>query len=343
MISSFKHIFLAVLLLFSTVFTFANEDVAEREAAFDPKEFALHHVQDAHSWSIFDVIHINLPCIVYNETDGLQFFMYNSHEPIGAYVGDHHGGLTRTDGAPFIDFSITKNVFTMLLGAIILIVVLISVANTYKTNKGAPKGVQSLLEPIFVFLRDDVAKAGIGPKYEKFLPYISTIFFFVLINNLLGLIPVFPGGANVTGNIAVTLVLALVAFIVINISGNKDYWLHIVNPDVPFLVKFILIPVEFLGIFIKPISLMIRLFANIFAGHVIVLSLISLIFVFGKAGQSVGGSVAGAVIAVPFTLFISVIEVLVAFIQAYIFANLTSVFIGLAVAEHAHHGEEAHH
>jgi F-type H+-transporting ATPase subunit a len=127
------------------------------------------------------------------------------------------------------------------------------------------------------------------------------------------------------------------------VSGNKDYWMHILNPDVPVFVKPILALVEFLGIFIKPIALAIRLFANIFAGHVIVLSLISLIFVFGKAGQSVGGSVAGAAIAVPFTLFISVIEVLVAFIQAYIFANLTSVFIGLAVAEHAHHGEEAHH
>lgn len=354
----FKHIIFSVLLVFSAMVSFANEpetavheevvatEVAEAEQVeekYNPTPTVLAHVQDAHNFEVFGVAHINLPCIVYNETDGLQFFMYNSHEPMGAYVGDHHGGLTRTDGASFLDFSITKNVFTMLLGALILIVLLISVANAYKTNKGAPKGTQSLLEPVFVFLRDDVAKANIGPKYEKFLPYVYTIFFFVLINNILGLIPVFPGGANVTGNIAITMVLALIAFVVINISGNKDYWAHIFNPDVPFLVKFILVPVEFLGIFIKPIALMIRLFANIFAGHVIVLSLISLIFVFGNAGKSVGGSVAGAAIAVPFTLFISVIEVLVAFIQAYIFANLTSVFIGLAVAEHAHHGEEAHH
>ncbi|HEY0262720.1 MAG TPA: F0F1 ATP synthase subunit A, partial [Chitinophagales bacterium] len=364
MISSFKHIFFSVLFVFSSVLlTFANEGalvhaqhevakvdsfvekidekIAEEEAAYNPTPAVLHHVQDSHTWDVFEMTHINLPCIVYNSTDGLAFFQYAEGETIKGYTCEH-GGLAREDGAFFLDFSITKNVFTMLLGALILIAVLLSVANAYKTNKGAPKGMQSLLEPVFVFLRDDVAKPGIGPKYEKFLPYIYTIFFFILINNLLGLIPVFPGGANVTGNIAVTMVLALIAFVVINLSGNKDYWMHILNPDVPFLVKFILVPVEFLGIFIKPIALMIRLFANIFAGHVIVLSLISLIFVFGNAGKSIGGSFAGAAIAIPFTLFISLIEVLVAFIQAYIFANLTSVFIGLAVAEHAHH-EEAHH
>ena len=320
-----------------------DEAVAKEEEKYNPTNDVLAHVQDGHKFEVFGTIDINLPCIVYNSQDGLAVFQFEGGKTIKGYVCDgHHGTLTREDGASFIDFSITKNVFTMLLAAILLIVVLTSVANRYKTDKGAPKGLQSLLEPVFVFLRDDVAKPGIGPKYEKYLPYIYTIFFFILFNNLLGLIPVFPGGANVMGDIAVTMVLAIIAFIVITFSGNKHYWLHILNPDVPIFVKPILVPVEILGIFIKPIALMIRLFANMFAGHVIVLSLISLIFVFGNKGVSLGGSIAGAAIAVPFTLFISLIEILVAFIQAYIFANLTSVFIGLAVAEHTHH-EESHH
>jgi len=201
--------------------------------------------------------------------------------------------------------------------------------------------LQSLIEPMVVFVRDEVAKPGIGPKYERYLPYIMTIFFFILVLNLLGLIPVFPGGANVTGNIAFTLVMAFVAMIVINFSGNKGYWKHILLPQ-PYFLWPIMFPVELLGIFTKPIALMIRLFANMVAGHIIVLSLICLIFVFGNAGKSVGGSIAGSAIAIPFTLFISCIEVLVAFIQAFIFSMLTSVFIGMAVEEHGH-GEEAHH
>ena len=251
------------------------------------------------------------------------------------------GAITREDGAFFLDLSITKNVFTMLLAALILILVFTSVAKAYTANRGkAPKGLQAVIEPLFVFIRDEVAKPGIGPKYEGYMAYIMTIFFFILTLNLLGLMPVFPGGANVTGNISFTLVLAFVAFIAINVSGTKHYWGHIFwMPGVAVPMKIFLAVIEVIGVFTKPIALMIRLFANMTAGHIIVLSLISLIFVFGKAGASLAGSGLGAGIAVPFTLFISCIEVLVAFIQAFIFAMLTSVFIGMALEDHS----EGHH
>jgi len=316
-----------------------DEKVAETEAAYNPTPMVLHHVGDSHQWDILEQIHFGLPCILWDSQNGISTFMYHDGKEVNGYEC-HHGEIKRSDELGFIDFSITKNVATMLLTALILIVVFMSVANAYTKAKGkAPSGLQNLMEVLVVFVRDDVAKPGIGPKYEKYLPYIMTIFFFILVNNLLGLIPIFPGGANVMGNIAVTLVLALIAFVVINVSGNKAYWTHIVLPK-PYFLWPIMFPVEVLGIFTKPIALMIRLFANMVAGHIIVLSLISLVFVFGKAGQSVGGSALGAAIAVPFTLFISIIEILVAFIQAFIFAMLTAVFIGMAVEEHA---AEGHH
>lgn len=318
-----------------------HTEAHKADEKFNPTPMILHHVADSHEWDILEMAHIGLPCILYSSESGITTFQYEDGKEVNGYKCEH-GGVTREDHASFIDFSITKNVATMLLAAFILIVVFTSVTKAYTTNKGkAPKGLQSLIEPMVVFVRDEVAKPGIGPKYERYLPYIMTIFFFILVLNLLGLIPVFPGGANVTGNIAFTLVMAFVAMIVINFSGNKGYWKHILLPQ-PYFLWPIMFPVELLGIFTKPIALMIRLFANMVAGHIIVLSLICLIFVFGNAGKSVGGSIAGSAIAIPFTLFISCIEVLVAFIQAFIFSMLTSVFIGMAVEEHGH-GEEAHH
>jgi F-type H+-transporting ATPase subunit a len=182
-----------------------------------------------------------------------------------------------------------------------------------------------MIEPIILFVRDDVAKPNLGKKYAKFMPFLLTIFFFIWINNMMGLIPFFPGGANVSGNIAFTMVLALVTFIVITVNGGKVYWSHIFAPHVPWWLYPLLVPVEIFGMFTKPIALMIRLFANITAGHILVLSLISLIFIFKSA--------AIATVAVPFTVFISVIELLVAFLQAYIFTMLAALFIGMAVEE----------
>jgi F-type H+-transporting ATPase subunit a len=245
----------------------------------------------------------------------------------------------------FYDFSVTKNVFTMLLAGIILLLLFTTAAKGYKTRAGqAPKGVQNLLEPMVIFIRDEVAKPMIGKKYERFLPYLLTIFFFILVNNLMGLIPMpFAGmGANVTGNIATTAALALIALLVTVLNGKSDYWKHIFwMPGVPVPMKIFLAPIELLGVFTKPISLMIRLFANITAGHIIILALVGLIFVFGKAGESVAGAGAGVLVGGLFTLFLSVIELIVAFIQAFIFTILTASYIGAAVEEHHH--EEAHH
>jgi F-type H+-transporting ATPase subunit a len=239
----------------------------------------------------------------------------------------------------FMDFSISKNVFTMLLSGILLCVIFFSMAKAYKTRQGqAPKGLQNFMEPVVAFIIDEVAKPMLGDKYMKFLPYLLTVFFFILANNLIGLIPFFPGGANVTGNIATTLVLAVITFLITNISANKDYWAHIFwMPGVPAGMKVALAPIEFLGIFTKPVSLMIRLFANITAGHIIVLALVGLIFVFGKNGDSVVGATAGSAIAVPFTLFLSIIELIVAFIQAFIFTILSASYFAAATEEHAHH------
>jgi F-type H+-transporting ATPase subunit a len=243
----------------------------------------------------------------------------------------------------YIDFSITKNVFTMLMSGFLLLFLFSKAASGYKKRPGqAPTGIQNVLEPVVQFITDDVAKPMIGDKYMKFLPYLLTVFFFILANNLIGLIPFAPFGANVTGNIATTAALALIAFLITNLNGKADYWKHIFwMPGVSPGMKLFLAPIEFIGVFTKPISLMIRLFANITAGHIIIVALVSLIFVFGNAGKSVPGSIMGTAIAVPFTLFLSVIEVIVAFIQAFIFTILTASYIGAAIEEHHH--EEKHH
>jgi F-type H+-transporting ATPase subunit a len=303
---------------------------------YNPKPGIFHHIADSHEFGILEFCSVPLPCILYSSASGITAFIYKEGKEVNGYRCED-GAIVREDGAFFLDMSITKNVFTMLVAALILILVFTSVAAAYKANHGkAPRGVQAVIEPLFVFIRDEVAKPGIGPKYESYMPYIMTIFFFILTLNLLGMVPVFPGGANVTGNISFTLVLAFVAFIAINVSGTKHYWGHIFwMPGVAVPMKIFLAVIEVIGVFTKPIALMIRLFANMTAGHIIVLSLISLIFVFGKAGESMAGSGLGAAIAVPFTLFISCIEVLVAFIQAFIFAMLTAVFIGMALEDHS--------
>jgi len=263
----------------------------------------------------------------------------------GASVGD--GGLLGGGITNFYDFSITKNVFTMLLAALLLILLWTGVARGYKRNEGqAPSGVQALMEPFFVFIRDEISIPMIGEKYyAKFHPFIMTVFFFILFCNLFGLVPMLPGSANVTGNIAVTMALAVIAAIVAYVHGNAHFWGHVFwMPGVPVFVKPLLTVVEVLGLVIKPFSLMVRLFANITAGHIIILSLISLIFIFGGNGESVLGAGAGGVVGVAFTLFMNFIELLVAFVQPFIFAILTASYIGAAVEEHDHeHGHEGSH
>ncbi len=250
------------------------------------------------------------------------------------------GGLVGGGVTSYYDFSITKNVFTMLLTFFFLLFILGRAAKAYVLRPGqAPRGIQGFIEPMYVFIRDEVAKPMIGPKYEKYMPYLLSAFFFILGLNLIGQIPFFPGSANVTGNISITIVLAVITFLIVNLSGNKHYWEHTLwMPGVPAVLKIlILTPVEILGIFLKPFTLLLRLFANITAGHIVIISFVSLIFIFGKAGESIGGSSVGAIISVPLTLFMSAIELLVAFLQAFIFAMLSASYIGAAIEEPHHH------
>jgi len=238
------------------------------------------------------------------------------------------------------DLSLTRNVVQMFLALIIFTWLMLRIANRYKKGVGvttAPKGSQSLLEPVITFVRDEVAKPNLGHKADKYLPYLLTVFFFILINNIFGLI---PGSANVTGNIAFTVVLGVISFVVILFSSNKHYWGHIFNPPgVPIGVKFILVPVEILSVFIKPFALIIRLFANMVAGHIIIICLISMIFIFGELSSYAGWG--ASPLALAFTIFIYFIEILVAFLQAFIFTMLTAVFVGQAF-EGEHHGGDGH-
>ena len=315
-----------------------HESKAHDESApVDIAAVAFEHILDAHSWHLWghgdEAIAVPLPCIIYSNTKGLQFFMSSVFEHGHAEYNGYHlvdEEIQSSDSAETIyDFSITKNVTQLLFSALILFLLFTSVARAYKKHgiTSAPKGKQSFLEPLIVFVRDDLAKTNIGSRSEKFVPYLLTVFFLILINNVLGLIPF---SANLTGNIAFTLVLSVFTFILTNINGNKNYWSHIFLPHAPKAIWPILIPIEVFGILTKPFALMIRLFANIAAGHIIIISLIGLIFIFK--------SIYIAPVSVAFSLFIDILEVLVAFLQAYIFTMLSSLFIGAAVADHNEDG-----
>ncbi len=249
------------------------------------------------------------------------------------------GGLLGGGITSFYDFSPTKNVISMILVCLLFFWMFRKAAKAYSVREGmAPAGIQSFLEPVVQFIRDDVAIPFIGEhKYERFFPLLLTIFFFILGLNLWGQVP-FLGSVNVTGSLTVTAVLAVIVFIITNINGNKDYWKHIFNmPGVPWFVKLILTPVELLGMFIKPLTLMLRLAGNITAGHIAILSFVGLIFIFGNAGQSLSGSLTGTAMAIPLTIFMMAIELIVAFVQAFVFTILTASYIGAAVEEHDHH------
>ena len=325
------------------------EPKSEEKGKFDASTFILEHIADSHEWHILtkkngESVAIYLPVILYSKDSGLHLFsskqlahgkeykgfkLEEEGELKGRIVSVDEAGKIDEENLP-LDLSMTKTVIGMMSAAIIGLLLFLSLARSYKkTGISHPKGIQSFLEPVILFIRDDIAIPNIGiHKYEKYMPYLLTAFFFILINNLMGLIPFPPPfGANVTGNIAITFVLAFCTFIITQVSGNKSYWKHVfATPGVPFWLLPIMIPVEIIGLFSKPFALMIRLFANMLAGHIVILSLICLIFIFD--------SLAVAPVSILFVLFMDFMELLVAFLQAYIFTLLSSLFISLAVQEH---------
>tara|TARA_R110000868_G_scaffold100980_1_gene278000 strand:- start:5481 stop:6620 length:1140 start_codon:yes stop_codon:yes gene_type:complete len=349
--------------LFLSVFSLGFAKDAKEggdDKKFDPKEMILHHVKDAYGMHLFDwdghVVSIPLPIIAYTgngfttfsssefqhdysgevivEKDGLRFV--NVHEKMYildegatalAYDAEHHPTNAHR---PTLDLSITRNVFMMWVSIAVLLLIFLSAARRYKKSENfVPSGIASFVEPLVIFVRDEIGIPMIGEhKYKRYMPYLLTIFFFIWVNNIFGLIP-FLNEANVSGNIAFTFTLATITFIITTFSGNKNYWKHIFwMPGVPVPMKIFLMPIEIIGMFVKPLSLMIRLFANITAGHVIILALMSLIFVFK--------SYAIAPVSVAFSLFITVIEIIVTAIQAYIFTILSALYFGMATEEEHH-------
>lgn len=355
-------IFTTLHIIFVGFMSYANK---ENKDEFNVSETIMHHISDAHEWHLWgegpNAVSIPLPIILID--NGLKIFsakaLYEGEETthhhansvtnyrVGTGAASNYalvhekiyklenGRLLFHDGHPVnavpLDLSITKNVLSLFIGAMVLLLLMFSTANYYKKNGAvAPRGIAKFTEPLILFVRDEIVKPNIhGRKHTRYIGFLTTVFFFILVNNLLGMLPIFPGGANVTGNISITLFLAACTLIVTLFSANKNYWKHIVaTPGVPLALLPIMIPIEIVGIFTKPFALMIRLFANMTAGHIIVLSLISIIFI--------NKSEAWGLLSVPMALFISVLEILVAFLQAYLFASLSALFIGAAVEEEHH-------
>ncbi|NJN25994.1 MAG: F0F1 ATP synthase subunit A [Cyclobacteriaceae bacterium] len=338
----FKSLFFSVILSFFLLGAGTSARAADQEGG-NKTDFIMHHIQDAHEWHFATIGHthisIPLPVIIFEVGHGLRFYMSSDfvdehHQGIehdGYYI-DAHGHLKSTDESlTYYDISITKNVASLFISVMLLFGVFVTIGRRYKQDPlAAPKGIQSFFEPIVIFIRDEIARPNIGEaKYERFMPYLLSVFFFIWFNNLLGLL---PGAANLTGNISVTLTLALFTFVITTFSGTKDYWKHIFNtPGVPWWLKFplpLMPVVEFIGILTKPFSLMVRLFANITAGHIIIMSLIALVFIFE--------SVYMGPVSVLFGLFMNLVELLVAFIQAFVFTLLSAIYFGLAAEEHHH-------
>jgi F-type H+-transporting ATPase subunit a len=335
-ISRFSRVLIVLFLCAFSTNLLASESPEDGGEKFKASEVILHHVMDDHIWHLWDGHYgtIYLPVIVYSSEKGLDVFsshnFYDENHkvvPHNGYVLEHNHIYLADSHKAVLDLSITKNVAMLLINATLLILIFVTVANSYKKNAGkAPRGIQSFFEPVILFVRDEVVKPNIGPRYEKFLPYMLTLFFFILFGNLLGLL---PGAGNLTGNIAVTLVLAVLTFLITNVNGNKAYWSHILwTPGVPLPLRIIILPVEIVGIFTKPISLTVRLFVAITAGHIVLLSLICLAFIFKSYWVGAGSTV--------MILFISLIELLVAGIQAYVFTLFSSLYIGMAIADHGH-------
>lgn len=355
--------FIVIFLLLVGSFSVQSEEMTssdENEGSFDVIGLVMEHITDAHQWHVLDYtnrhgqrVHLTVPLPVILWHEGKFWFFssdrfYHSSEPVALgndfvvlhderfYLTDFEGTIhTDKEGhivnASVADFSITQNVASMFLSVALILWMFLSAARNYaRYGMAPPKGFRAVLEPIILFVRDDIARAKIpGEKADKFVPFLITVFFFIWINNLIGIVPFFPGGSNLSGNISFTATLAVCAFLAINLFGSKSYWKHTFTaPGIPFPVKFILVPLEIIGMFTKPFALMIRLFANITAGHIIILSLISIIFILK--------SIYIAPMSVALSLIMYLLELLVAVLQAYIFSLLTALFIGMSTSKSEH-------
>ena len=329
---------------------FANENEAQPEKSFDLKEMIFSHVLDSYEWHLFTAGHkhvsIPLPIIVRSSERGWFLFSSSRLSHGESYEGFYIGSKNKVvevnslgeEVRPF-DISLTKNAASILMVSAFLVIVFLTMARGYKEQPfRSRKGFIGSLEMLTVSIHDDLIKPCVGHDYKRFAPYLLTAFFFIFANNLLGLIPIFPGGANVTGNIAVTMVLAVLTFFMTNFFGSKEYWKEVFWPEVPLWLKVplpIMPIIELFGIITKPIALMVRLFANMLAGHIIILVLVGLIFTFSAIMNNfVGGGV--SIVSTLFSIFMLLIDVLVSFIQAYVFTMLSSIFIGMGRVQHSH-------
>ena len=318
---------------------------AQEEKGFNAGKFIIDHVTDKYEWHLWgpheDPTSIPLPVILYSKENGLNIFLSSKFQHGKAsykgYILNHEGHIETEDGSSFYDFSITKAVAGILIASFLVLFIFISVAKSYRRREGmAPKGFQSLIEPVILFVRDDIAKPSIGEKhYARFLPFLLSVFFFIWISNFIGLIPTFPG---VMGNISVAFTLAAIVLLITLFIGNKHYWRHILwMPGVPAWVKICLLtPIEIIGVVQRPFVLMIRIFANIAAGHIVILSFVCLIFVFGSSSDAGGWGFSP--VSMLFSLFMNAMELLVAFLQAFVFTLLTAMYIGSCLEE-PHHAE----
>lgn len=343
--------FITILLL--ALLLPASIPAAEGEGV-DVKKVIFEHVKDSYEWHITTLgethISISLPVIVYSKRTGWEVFSSSRFHSGGGYKGfyiapggEHEGKIVEIDlfgneRRPAIDISITKNVFSVFLNALLLMVLVLYTARWYRGRKpgdDAPRGFVGVMEMLVAMVVDDIIKPNIGKNYRRYTPYLLTVFFFIFLSNLLGILPIFPGGANVTGNIAVTLALAFCTFIAVNLFGNKEYYKEIFWPDVPLFLKFpvpMMPVIELFGIFVKPFALTVRLFANILAGHTVILAFVCIIFITMAVNTYIGSAM--TFVSVIFTIFMNFLELLVAFIQAFVFTMMSAVFIGLSQPEH---------
>lgn len=333
--------FLLLVLLPATASASGGHEAAV-PGELDMKNYIFGHIGDAYDWHITTVrghhISIPLPCIVFDE--GLHVFSSHKMAEHGYTLNENGKLVNAATGKRPLDISITKNVCSLILSSILLVTLVLLTSRWYRRHnvmKEAPRGLPGLMEMLITMVTDDIIKEGVGKEWEKYAPYLLTAFFFIFLNNLMGIVPFFPGGANLTGNIAVTLFLAVCTFLAVNLFGNKHYYKDIFWPEVPTWLKvpLPLMPlIEIIGMFTKPFSLMVRLFANILAGHIMLLGVVAVVFLTAKLGPVLNGSM--SVIAVLFGVFMDILELLVAFIQAYVFTMLSSVFIGLSRQEPEH-------